>query len=135
MTILFFMASLLLELNHCPLVQEKTVGSVAPVNGQKRVKLCARKGSKDKRVLKRKSLAGLYFPFISYSHSLILKNYVCCQVIYSHSVFPDAGTSWESGVRRSTRFRTKPLEFWKGERMVYGRVHESEYNHITLLYI
>ncbi|XP_045814953.1 centromere protein C-like [Trifolium pratense] len=37
----------------------------------------------------------------------------------------DAGTSWESGVRRSTRFRTKPLEYWKGERMVYGRVHES----------
>ncbi|MCI11130.1 CENP-C, partial [Trifolium medium] len=36
-----------------------------------------------------------------------------------------AGTSWESGVRRSTRFRTKPLEYWKGERMVYGRVHES----------
>ncbi|WJX35108.1 hypothetical protein P8452_23140 [Trifolium repens] len=37
----------------------------------------------------------------------------------------DAGTSWESGVRRSTRFRTKPLECWKGERTVYGRVHES----------
>ncbi|WJX41052.1 hypothetical protein P8452_28468 [Trifolium repens] len=37
----------------------------------------------------------------------------------------DAGTSWESGVRRSTRFTTKPLECWKGERTVYGRVHES----------
>jgi len=23
--------------------------------------------------------------------------------------------------RRSTKFRTKPLEFWKGERMVHGR--------------
>ncbi|MCH90863.1 CENP-C, partial [Trifolium medium] len=37
----------------------------------------------------------------------------------------DAGTSWESGVRRSTRFRTKPLKYWKGERMMYGRVHKS----------
>lgn len=74
-------------------LQEKTIGSAAPVNGQTKVKSCTRKGSKGKRLL-RKSLA-------------------------------DAGTSWESGVRRSTRFRTKPLEYWKGERMVYGRVHES----------
>ncbi|XP_028756146.1 centromere protein C isoform X2 [Neltuma alba] len=36
-----------------------------------------------------------------------------------------AGTSWESGVRRSTRMRIRPLEYWKGERPVYGRVHES----------
>ncbi|MED6137335.1 hypothetical protein PIB30_064066 [Stylosanthes scabra] len=36
-----------------------------------------------------------------------------------------AGTSWEAGRRRSTRIRTRPLEFWKGERMVYGRVHNS----------
>ncbi|MED6105925.1 hypothetical protein PIB30_000050 [Stylosanthes scabra] len=35
------------------------------------------------------------------------------------------GTLWEAGVRRSTRIRTRPLEFWKGERMVYGRVHNS----------
>ncbi|XP_026408450.1 centromere protein C-like isoform X1 [Papaver somniferum] len=36
-----------------------------------------------------------------------------------------AGTKWESGVRRSTRHRVRPLEFWKGERLLYGRVHES----------
>ncbi|KAI3846896.1 hypothetical protein MKX03_016552 [Papaver bracteatum] len=36
-----------------------------------------------------------------------------------------AGTKWESGVRRSTRHRIRPLEFWKGERMLYGRIHES----------
>ncbi|XLT14472.1 hypothetical protein HN51_060162, partial [Arachis hypogaea] len=36
-----------------------------------------------------------------------------------------AGTSWEAGLRRSTRIRTRPLEYWKGERMVYGRVHNS----------
>jgi hypothetical protein len=29
----------------------------------------------------------------------------------------------------------KPLECWKGERTVYGRVHESEYNRSTLLYL
>ncbi|KAK4252819.1 hypothetical protein QN277_010966 [Acacia crassicarpa] len=26
-----------------------------------------------------------------------------------------AGTSWKSGVRRSTRIKTRPLEYWKGE--------------------
>ncbi|XP_028771702.1 uncharacterized protein LOC114728916 [Neltuma alba] len=36
-----------------------------------------------------------------------------------------AGTSWNSGVRRSTRIKTRPLEYWKGERLVYGRIHES----------
>ncbi|KHM98777.1 Centromere protein C isoform B [Glycine soja] len=36
-----------------------------------------------------------------------------------------AGTSWTSGLRRSTRIRTRPLEYWKGERPVYGRVHQS----------
>ncbi|KAK7399660.1 hypothetical protein VNO78_10847 [Psophocarpus tetragonolobus] len=36
-----------------------------------------------------------------------------------------AGTSWTSGLRRSTRNRTRPLEYWKGERQVYGRIHES----------
>ncbi|KAL5729401.1 hypothetical protein ACHQM5_002364 [Ranunculus cassubicifolius] len=36
-----------------------------------------------------------------------------------------AGTEWKAGVRRSTRMRMKPLEYWKGERLIYGRVHES----------
>jgi hypothetical protein len=67
------------------------------------------------------------------SHSLIFVFFV--SYIHSYSILPDAGTSWESGVRRSTRFRTKPLECWKGERTVYGRVHESEYNRSTLLYL
>ncbi|XP_045817165.1 centromere protein C-like [Trifolium pratense] len=64
-------------------------------NRKKRVKHASQKESKGKRLRQRKSLAD------------------------------DAGTSWESGVRRSTRYRTKPLEYWKGERMVYGRVYES----------
>ncbi|XP_058744449.1 centromere protein C-like isoform X1 [Vicia villosa] len=75
-------------------LQRKTVGSVAPVSGQKRVETCAQKAPMGKRLRPRMSLA-------------------------------DAGTSWDSGVRRSSRFKTRPLEFWKGERMVYGRVHES----------
>ncbi|XP_034209994.1 centromere protein C isoform X7 [Prunus dulcis] len=36
-----------------------------------------------------------------------------------------AGTLWQSGVRRSTRIKTRPLEFWKGERLLFGRIHES----------
>ncbi|KAK9102134.1 hypothetical protein Sjap_019388 [Stephania japonica] len=36
-----------------------------------------------------------------------------------------AGTMWESGIRRSTRVRMRPLEYWKGERFLYGRVHET----------
>ncbi|CAK7356641.1 unnamed protein product [Dovyalis caffra] len=36
-----------------------------------------------------------------------------------------SGTSWETGVRRSTRIRSRPLEYWKGERFLYGRIHSS----------
>ncbi|XP_050134135.1 centromere protein C isoform X1 [Malus sylvestris] len=36
-----------------------------------------------------------------------------------------AGTTWQSGVRRSTRIKTRPLEYWKGERLLYGRIHDS----------
>ncbi|XP_024030457.1 centromere protein C isoform X1 [Morus notabilis] len=36
-----------------------------------------------------------------------------------------AGTHWESGVRRSTRIRCRPLEYWKGERLLYGRIHRT----------
>ncbi|KAF2323308.1 hypothetical protein GH714_034548 [Hevea brasiliensis] len=37
------------------------------------------------------------------------------------------GMSWETGVRRSTRIRSRPLEYWKGERFLYGRIHTSEF--------
>ncbi|KAL6584707.1 hypothetical protein OROMI_003996 [Orobanche minor] len=37
----------------------------------------------------------------------------------------DAGTSFETGVRRSKRIKMRPLEYWKGERFVYGRVDNS----------
>ncbi|KAL0342040.1 UNVERIFIED_CONTAM: Centromere protein C [Sesamum calycinum] len=37
----------------------------------------------------------------------------------------ESGTSFETGVRRSKRFRSRPLEYWKGERFLYGRVDNS----------
>nr|CAD1832839.1 unnamed protein product [Ananas comosus var. bracteatus] len=37
----------------------------------------------------------------------------------------DAGLLWKSGVRRSTRVRSRPLEYWRGERFLYGRIHNS----------
>ncbi|KAM7255599.1 hypothetical protein ACFE04_008497 [Oxalis oulophora] len=36
-----------------------------------------------------------------------------------------SGMVFENGARRSTRIRSRPLEYWKGERFLYGRVHES----------
>ncbi|KAH7280157.1 hypothetical protein KP509_37G053800 [Ceratopteris richardii] len=36
-----------------------------------------------------------------------------------------AGTSWEQGQRRSTRIKSRPLEWWRGERFLHGRVHKS----------
>ncbi|XP_073017601.1 uncharacterized protein [Primulina eburnea] len=38
----------------------------------------------------------------------------------------ESGTSFENGVRRSKRFKMRPLEFWKGERFLYGRVNGSK---------
>ncbi|WVZ69686.1 hypothetical protein U9M48_018434 [Paspalum notatum var. saurae] len=37
----------------------------------------------------------------------------------------DAGLAWQSGVRRSTRIRSRPLEHWLGERFLYGRIHDT----------
>ncbi|XP_020277334.1 uncharacterized protein LOC109851554 isoform X3 [Asparagus officinalis] len=36
-----------------------------------------------------------------------------------------AGTVWENGRRKSSRRRFRPLEHWRGERLLYGRIHES----------
>lgn len=48
-----------------------------------------------------------------------------CEIATRRQSLAASGTSWESGVRRSTRIRSRPLEYWKGERFLYGRVHES----------
>ncbi|XP_038974655.1 centromere protein C-like [Phoenix dactylifera] len=37
----------------------------------------------------------------------------------------DAGMTWKSGVRRSTRIRSRPLQYWLGERFLYGRINDS----------
>ncbi|KAL6615588.1 hypothetical protein ACP70R_037858 [Stipagrostis hirtigluma subsp. patula] len=42
-----------------------------------------------------------------------------------HAKTCSAGLTWQSGVRKSTRIRTRPLQDWLGERFVYGRVHDS----------
>jgi hypothetical protein len=61
-----------------------------------------------------------YYPWISSCFTISMNT--------SFSVvFIGHGTSWKSGVRRSTRIRTRPLEYWKGERLLYGRIHDSEY--------
>lgn len=39
-----------------------------------------------------------------------------------------AGTTWNGGVRRSTRIKSRPLEYWCGERFIYGRVHDSKWS-------
>ncbi|KAJ9692447.1 hypothetical protein PVL29_011487 [Vitis rotundifolia] len=46
-----------------------------------------------------------------------------------------AGTLWSSGVRRSTRIKMRPLEYWKGERFLYGRVHQSLTTVIGVKYV
>ncbi|CAK9194226.1 unnamed protein product [Sphagnum troendelagicum] len=38
----------------------------------------------------------------------------------------EAETRWQDGKRVSTRIKSKPLEWWKGERMLYGRVHACQ---------
>ncbi|XP_044495626.1 centromere protein C-like isoform X2 [Mangifera indica] len=46
-----------------------------------------------------------------------------------------SGTSWETGTRRSTRIKSRPLEYWKGERFLYGRVHQSLTTVIGIKYV
>ncbi|XP_052180811.1 centromere protein C isoform X2 [Diospyros lotus] len=45
------------------------------------------------------------------------------------------GTYWESGVRKSKRIKMRPLEYWKGERFLYGRIHESMTTVIGVKYV
>ncbi|OAY36829.1 hypothetical protein MANES_11G052100v8 [Manihot esculenta] len=47
------------------------------------------------------------------------------KIISKRQSLAGCGMSWETGVRRSTRIRSRPLEYWKGERFLYGRIHTS----------
>ncbi|KFK43814.1 hypothetical protein AALP_AA1G176700 [Arabis alpina] len=48
-----------------------------------------------------------------------------CKMFSRRKSLAGAGTKWESGVRRSTRIKSRPLEYWRGERFLFGRIHES----------
>ncbi|XP_019229755.1 PREDICTED: uncharacterized protein LOC109210747 isoform X3 [Nicotiana attenuata] len=47
------------------------------------------------------------------------------KALRSRPSIADAGTSFQDGVRRSKRMKTRPLEYWKGERLLYGWVNDS----------
>ncbi|NP_001311752.1 uncharacterized LOC107763991 [Nicotiana tabacum] len=47
------------------------------------------------------------------------------KALRSRPSLADAGTSFQDGVRRSKRMKTRPLEYWKGERLLFGRVNDS----------
>jgi len=66
--------------------------------------------------------SGSFFSLLFLSQSYCVDN-----LIYVVSIA--SGTSWETGVRRSTRIRSRPLEYWKGERFLYGRIHGSKSHH------
>lgn len=51
---------------------------------------------------------------------------------YDFSASSDSGMTWQFGVRRSTRIRSRPLQHWRGERFLYGRIHDSEYSNAVL---
>lgn len=47
-----------------------------------------------------------------------------------HSVVchtPDGGSEWKEGRRVSTRIKSRPLNWWRGEKMLYGRIHSSTF--------
>ncbi|XP_024540153.1 uncharacterized protein LOC9660708 isoform X2 [Selaginella moellendorffii] len=37
----------------------------------------------------------------------------------------ESGMEWKNGRRCSTRYRSRPLEYWRGEKLLYGRVHKT----------
>ncbi|NP_001289528.1 uncharacterized LOC107803884 [Nicotiana tabacum] len=47
------------------------------------------------------------------------------KALRSRPSLADAGTSFQDGVRRSKRMKTRPLEYWKGERLLYGWINDS----------
>ncbi|XP_024375213.1 uncharacterized protein [Physcomitrium patens] len=39
----------------------------------------------------------------------------------------DGGSEWKEGRRVSTRIKSRPLNWWRGEKMLYGRIHSSTF--------
>lgn len=75
-----------------------------------------------KEVSKRKSVAG---DSVNVRKTQKPTQYLREQEISRRKSLTGAGTLWQQGVRRSTRMKMKPLEYWRGERLLYARVHES----------
>lgn len=46
-----------------------------------------------------------------------------------------AGTVWEDGRRKSSRRKFRPLEHWRGERLLYGRIHKYVGSVIGVKYV
>jgi hypothetical protein len=44
----------------------------------------------------------------------------------SNATLAESGTVWNEGVRRSQRIRVRPLEWWRGEKLLYGRINKSK---------
>lgn len=79
----------------------------------------------------KKSIAGKalqVFIFINLNYISLNLVWLFCWSNWMSAIFIGAGLLWEHGVRRSTRIRTRPLEYWKGERLLYGRIHQSKYS-------
>jgi hypothetical protein len=106
--------------------QQPTVMSSA--KGQKG----AQRRNKTKKLNQRKILGG----FTS-GHSVLLKH-SCFQKdtdglrFYSHWLLSlDVDLARQSGVRRSSRIRSRPLEYWLGERLLYGPIQDSKYTDLA----
>lgn len=89
----------------------------------------AQRRNKTKNLNQRKILEGL-----TPAHSVLLKH-SCFRKdadglsFYSHGLLSlDAA---KSGVRRSTRTRSRPLEHWLGERLLYGPIDDSKYTDLA----
>jgi len=110
-------------------VEEPTVVSL---NKQAKAKSHTAKGRKNGSLSKRHSLAGAHYcvklSIIGLSVFFFFKSQSCRVDNLIYVVCIASGTSWETGLRRSTRIRSRPLEYWKGERFLYGRIHGSEYH-------
>ncbi|XP_057834770.2 uncharacterized protein LOC131045237 isoform X2 [Cryptomeria japonica] len=65
------------------------------------------------QTLEKNEISTCIVPKVRKKELLNCKDWQCLQ---------GAGSSWKSGVRRSSRVRSRPLEFWRGERFLYGRV-------------
>jgi hypothetical protein len=106
---------------------------VVSTNKQTKEKSCTAKGRKYRSLSRRQSLAGahcsvkLSIIWLFFSLLFLSQSYCVDNLIYVVSIA--SGTSWETGVRRSTRIRSRPLEYWKGERFLYGRIHGSKSHH------